>query len=322
MTSPQNPIGSGFGAHSTAAEVVDGSDLSGRTAIVTGGYSGLGLETTRALVGAGAHVVVPARRPAAATEALAGMDGVEVGELDLGDLDSVAAFADGFLSSGRSVDLVIDNAGIMACPETRVGPGWEAQFATNHLGHFALVNRLWPAIAADGGARVVSVSSAGHRRSGMRWDDIDFEHGYDKWAAYGQAKTANVLFALHLDTVGQASGVRAFALHPGGILTPLQRHLPKEEMVAMGWIDEAGNLVATGFKTPEQGAATSVWTATSPRLDGMGGVYCEDCDIAEAVAGDAKGAGVRPWAIDPAEAARLWALSAERTGVDAFAVAG
>lgn len=318
MTTPQHKIGSGFGARTTAAEALQGIDLSGRLAVVTGGYSGLGLEATRALAGAGAHVVVPARRPAAATEALDGISGVEVDELDLADLESVRGFADRFLASGRGIDLMINNAAIMASPETRVGPGWEAQFATNHLGHYALVNRLWSAIA-DGGARVVSVSSAGHRRSDIRWDDLQFERGYDKWAAYGQAKTANALFAVHLDAVGQASGVRAFSLHPGGILTPLQRHLPKEEMVAAGWIDEAGNEINPSFKTPEQGAATEVWAATSPQLDGLGGVYCEDCDIAE-VSVDA-GPGVRPYATDPESAARLWALSAELTGVDAFAPA-
>ena len=255
--------------------------------------------------------------PAAAEEALAGIDGVEVDELDLGDLDSVAGFADRFMASGRAIDMMIDNAGIMACPETRVGPGWEAQFATNHLGHFVLVNRLWPALA-DGGGRVVSVSSVGHRRSGIRWDDVQFEQGYDKWQAYGQAKTANVLFAVQLDTLGADVGVRAFALHPGGIMTPLQRHLPKEEMVAFGWIDDEGNPVE-GFKSPEQGAATTVWAATSPQLDGMGGVYCEDCDVAEPNDDPSSRRGVRSWAIDLEEAARLWALSAELTGVDAFA---
>jgi NAD(P)-dependent dehydrogenase (short-subunit alcohol dehydrogenase family) len=319
MPSPQRPIGSGFGASTTAAEVLEDIDLTGRLAVVTGGYSGIGLETTRALAGAGARVVVPARRPAAAEESLAGLGGVEIDELDLGDLDSVAAFAERFVASRRRIDLLIANAGIMACPETRVGPGWEAQFATNHLGHFALVNRLWPAIAASGG-RVVSVSSLGHRRSRMRWDDVQFEHGYDKWTAYGQAKTANVLFAVHLDALGSSDGVRAFSLHPGGIVTALQRHLGTEEMVAFGWIDEQGNPIGAGFKTPEQGASTTVWAATSPQLAGMGGVYCEDCDIAEPSDDPNLPRGVRSWAIDPDEAARLWALSSTLTGVDALAV--
>ncbi|MFG2576578.1 SDR family NAD(P)-dependent oxidoreductase [Streptomyces sp. NPDC048481] len=318
MSTAQHKIGSGFDAHSTADDVLAGIDLGGKLAIVTGGYSGLGLETTRSLTKAGARVVVPARRPDAAREAVAGLDGVEVDELDLADLDSVRGFADRFLASGRAVDLFIGNAGVMACPETRVGPGWEAQFATNHLGHFALVNRLWPAIE-PGGARVVSVSSRGHHFSGMRWDDVHWQRGYDKWEAYGQAKTANALFALHLDRLGRDHGVRAFSLHPGGIITPLQRHLPKAEMVERGWIDEDGNVISQpGFKTPEQGAATQVWAATSPQLAGLGGLYLEDCDVAEpAVDADVR-SGVRDWATDPGQAARLWELSAELTGVNAF----
>jgi NAD(P)-dependent dehydrogenase (short-subunit alcohol dehydrogenase family) len=314
VSTSQHRIGSGFGAHSTAAEVLQGIDLSGKLAIVTGGYSGIGLETTRALAGAGAHVIVPARRPEVAKEAV---EGAEIDELDLADLDSVRAFADRFLASGRQIDILINNAGIMACPETRVGPGWEAQFATNHLGHYALVNRLWPAIAP--GARVVAVSSRGHHNSDIHWDDPQFEQGYDKWAAYGQAKTANVLFAVHLDALGRNTGVRSFALHPGAIMTPLQRHLEKQELVDRGWIDEEGNLIDTSFKTPQQGAATQVWAATSPQLSDMGGLYCDDCDIAEPANGNER-AGVRNYAVDPEHAARLWALSAELTGVDAFSL--
>ncbi|MFE2737654.1 SDR family NAD(P)-dependent oxidoreductase [Streptomyces sp. NPDC059349] len=318
-STPQHKIGSGFGARSTADDVLGGIDLTGRLALVTGGYSGIGVETTRALAKSGARVVVPARRIGAAQENLAGIEGVEVAELDLGDLDSVRAFAEWFLATGRPLDIVIDSAGIMACPETRVGPGWEAQFATNHLGHFALVNRLWPAIE-PGGARVVSVSSTGHHASPIRWDDVHWRNGYDKWEAYGQAKTANALFAVQLDRLGQERGVRAFSLHPGGILTPLQRHLPKQEMVERGWIDEEGNLLyPEAFKTPQQGAATQVWAATSPQLNGMGGVYLEDCDIAETAPADGTRVGVKEWATDPEQAARLWALSAELTGVDAFA---
>ncbi len=319
MPTPQHRIGSGFGARSTAADVLHGIDLSGKLAIVTGGYSGIGLETTRALAGAGAQMVVPARRRATAEEALAGVDGVEMDELDLADLDSVRDFAERFLASGRNIDIVINSGGIMVCPETRVGPGWEAQFATNHLGHFALVNRLWPAIA-PGGARVVSVSSGAHGISGIRWDDMQFEHGYDRWQAYGQAKTANVLFAVRLDLLGRDAGVRAFSLQPGAIITPLQRHLPKQEMIDRGWIDEAGNSIDPSFKAPEQGAATQVWAATSPQLDGMGGVHCKDCDVAEIATSD-DGLGVREYAIDPEQAARLWTRSAELTGVDAFAPA-
>jgi NAD(P)-dependent dehydrogenase (short-subunit alcohol dehydrogenase family) len=321
MTTPQHKIGSGFGPHSTASEVLEGIDLSGRLAIVTGGYSGIGIETVRALVGAGAHVVVPARRRARAEEALAGLASVDVDELDLGDLDSVHAFARRFLDTGRDVDMLINNAAIMACPETRVGPGWEAQFATNHLGHFALANLLWPALAAGGGARVVALSSTGHKASGIRFDDLQFEHGYDKWEAYGQAKSANSLFAVELDALGKDAGVRAFAVHPGGILTPLQRYLPREEMVERGWIDENGNPLQR-FKTSEEGASTATWAATAPKLEGMGGVYCEDCDIAEPTdPASTVRAGVDWHAVDPDAAARLWGVSAELTGVDAFAAA-
>ncbi|NBH10080.1 SDR family NAD(P)-dependent oxidoreductase [Amycolatopsis sp. SID8362] len=313
MTTAQHKIGSGFGAGTTAAEVVAGLDLTGKLAIVTGGYSGIGLETTRALTSAGAHVVVPARRRATAVEALQGLENVEVDELDLADLGSVRAFAERFVASGRGIDVFIGSAGIMALPETRVGPGWEAQFATNHLGHFALVNRLWPAF--DAGARVVSVSSRGHHYGPVRFDDLNFEQGYDKWLAYGQAKTANVLFAVHLDKLAR-DRVRAFALHPGRILTDLVRHLDRQELVDAGMVDAEGR-VTGGAKTPEQGAATQVWAATSPQLDGLGGLYLEDCDVAEP-AGDER-SGVKDYAIDPALAERLWTVSAGLTGVDAFA---
>jgi NAD(P)-dependent dehydrogenase (short-subunit alcohol dehydrogenase family) len=320
MTTPQHKIGSGFGAQSTAAEVVDGIDLSGKLAAVTGGYSGVGIETTRALVDAGATVVVPARRPDYAREQLAGIDNVEVDDLQLDDLDSVRAFAERFLDSGRKIDLLINNAGVMASPLFRVGPGWEGQFATNHLGHYVLTNLLWPAIARDGGGRVIELTSAAHRISGIRWDDLQFERDpYDKWQAYGQSKTANSLFAVQLDQLGQDQGVRAFAVHPGGIMTPLQRHLSREEMQASGWIDEDGKVLVQ-FKTPEQGAATSVWAATSPQLEGEGGVYCADCDVADVVESiQPGGGGVMAHAVDPDQASRLWEVSANLTGVDAFA---
>lgn len=319
MSTPQQQVGSGFGPQSTAEEVLRGVDVSGKRVVVTGGYSGLGLETTRAFVAAGAQVVVPARRKEHAEEVLAELD-VEVEELDLADLGSVEALADRLLADGRPIDVLINNAAIVASPEAHVAAG-EAQFATNHLGHFALTNRLWPLLTAAGGARVVALSSTGHKLSPIRWEDVDFATGYDKWKAYGQAKTANALFAVHLDEIGKEAGIRAFAAHPGGIMTPLQRHLPREEMIANGWMDEDGNVDAR-FKTPEQGAATSTWAATSPQLDGLGGVYCEDCDVAEpTVAGSdtARIRGVDAHAIDPEQAERLWALSVERTGVGAFA---
>lgn len=316
MTTPQQPLHSGFDASSTAAEVLAGIDLSGRYALVTGGYSGIGIESVRALAAAGAEVLVPARRLDVAEKALAGIDGAGAAGLDLADLDSVEALAGRLLAEGRPIDFVVNSAGVMACPETRVGPGWELQFAVNHLGHFALVNRIAPLLGE--GARVVAVSSGGHRGSAMRWDDVHFERGYDRWKAYSQSKTANVLFAVHLDRLAQGRGVRAFALHPGGILTPLQRHISIEDQMANGWVDAEGNPIADWFKTTEQGAATQTWAATSPQLAGKGGLYLEDCDVA-VITDQEGGKGVREYALDPAEAERLWAYSAELTGVDAFA---
>lgn len=324
MSTPQAAINSGFDKDSSASEVIAGIDLTGKLAVVTGGYSGLGLETTRALAAAGASVLVPARRPEharAELAALADLPGsIEVDALDLGDLASVKAFAQRFIDSGKSIDILINNAAIMACPETRLAQDWEAQFATNHLGHFAMTLLLYPALAANGGARVVSLSSTGHKLSPIRWDDVMFTRDdYNKWIAYGQAKTANSLFAVELDARGQKDKVRAFAVHPGGIMTPLQRHLPKEEMIALGWIDEAGTVNAI-FKDTEQGAATTVWAATAPGLEGLGGVYCEDCDIADCTvpgSDTARYQGVDAHAVDAEEARKLWALSELLTGVTA-----
>ncbi|MBP2472649.1 NAD(P)-dependent dehydrogenase (short-subunit alcohol dehydrogenase family) [Crossiella equi] len=322
MTSKQHPIGSGFTRHSTTTDVLAGIDLTGKTAIVTGGYSGLGLETTRAFVQAGAHVLVPARRPILANETLdrEGLDGVEVAALDLADLDSVRTFAEGFLATGRGIDMLVNSAGVMACPEARTAQGWELQFATNHLGHFALVNRLWPALR-DREARVVSVSSLGHQGSGIHWDDVHLTRGYDPFTAYSQSKTANVLFALHLDLLGREHGVRAFSLHPGKILTELARHIPHAEMVERGWVDEHGEVIDPTFKTPAQGAATQTWAATSPQLNGLGGLYLADCEVGTPGVGTEDETLVAPHAVDPEQASRLWAYSAELTGVDlAFTV--
>lgn len=316
MSSVQIPLQSGFDHRSTAQDVLAGIDLADRVAIVTGGYSGLGLETTRALTQAGAQVIVPVRTPARAQAALRDVPGAEQAALDLADPASIDRFAAGFLASGRPLHMLINNAAIMACPLTRDARGFEAQFATNHLGHFHLTARLWPALRLAGKARVVSLSSIGHRRAPVHLDDPSFERGpYDKWEAYGRAKSANALFAIGLDLRASGFGVRAFAVHPGGIMTDLQRFMPEEEKRAMGWIDAEGRL-AEGFKSAQQGAATSVWCATSPRLDGMGGLYCEDCDVAQAVSADAPGwTGVRPWAIDRAAADGLWRLSEAMTGV-------
>lgn len=316
MSTPQAPLKSGYGLRTEAHEALGGRRLDGKIAVVTGGYSGLGLETTLALAGAGAIVIVPARTPDKARAALASIANVEQAALDLADPGSIDGFAEAFLASGRSIHILINNAAIMASPLMRDKRGYEAQFATNHLGHFQLTARLWPALKRDGGARVVSLSSIGHRISPVNFDDPSFERSeYHKWVAYGRAKSANALFAIGLDRRAAAHGVRAFAVHPGGIMTDLQRFMPEEEKRAMGWIDEHGN-VNSLFKTPSQGAATSVWCAVNAQLDGRGGVYCEDCDIAEPVAGDdPRFVGVRPWAIDPDQAERLWALSESMTRV-------
>ena len=310
----QAPIPSGLGMRTEAPDALGGRDLKGKVAIVTGGYSGLGLETTKALANAGATVIVPARTPDKAKAALVGIANVEQGSLDLADPASIDAFATAFLASNRKLDILINNAAIMASPLMRDARGYEAQFATNHLGHFQLTTRLWPAM--NRGARVVSLSSIGHRRSPVNLEDPSFNTTpYDKWEAYGRAKSANSLFAIGLDKRAQAHGVRAFAVHPGGIMTDLQRFMPEEEKRAMGWIDENGKLNER-FKTPSQGAATSVWCATNAQLDGKGGVYCEDCDIAQALPADDKSfSGVRPWAVDPAIADKLWDLSEKMTGV-------
>ncbi len=312
MTTKQAPLPSGHGARTTAREITSGLRLSGVLAVVTGGYAGVGLETTRALSAAGATVIVPARSLEKARAALAGLDRAELDAIDLADPASIDAFAARVLASGRPVHLLVNNAGIMAVPFARDARGFESQLAQNHLGHFQLTARLWPALVRANGARVVSLSSRGHARAAVDFDDPHFERRpYDKWSAYGQSKTANVLFAVALDARGQGRGVRAFAVHPGAVLTDLSRSVPEEELRAL-----RANLAPGTVKTTEEGAATSVWCATSPALDGMGGVYCEDCDIAVAVPADfPEPRGVRPWATDPTLAERLWTLSEAWTGV-------
>jgi NAD(P)-dependent dehydrogenase (short-subunit alcohol dehydrogenase family) len=324
MTTVQEPLHSGFDAASTAEDVIKGIDLTGKVAVVTGGYSGIGLETARVLRSAGAEVVVPARDTDRARAALKGVDGVEVESMDLLDPASIDAFAERFLASGRPLHILVNSAGIMATPLMRDARGYEAQFATNHLGHFQLVARLRPALRRAGGARVVSVSSWGHRFSPVVFDDPHFERReYDRWAAYGQSKTANILFALGLDARGKADGVRAFSLHPGSIVdTGLKKYLAEEDLKAVGVLDDDGQPILDPerqLKTVEQGAATSVWCATSPLLDSLGGLYCENSDVAPPMSLEegrdwtlmnrSWKAGVLPYAVDPEAADRLWELS-------------
>jgi len=316
MPLAQSPIQSPYGAKSVAGEVVKGLNLKGKTAIVTGASSGLGIETARALVSAGARVIMPVRtrekgdKVIAELRAATGNPSIATAVMDLADYDSVGAFAAGFVASGSPLHILINNAGIMACPERRIAGRIESQFGTNHLGHMILACRLAPALLKADRARVVALSSIGHRRSPIHFDDPNFEHRpYDKWEAYGQSKTANALFAVEFNRRMEPKGVNAYAVHPGGILTKLQRDLSQEEMKAFGWIDDSGK-VNDRFKSPAGGAATATWCATSPLLEAGGGVYCEDCNIAVATKADDSGfAGVRPWAIDPSAARKLWTLS-------------
>jgi len=317
-----------FDAASTAEQVAAGVDLTGKVAVVTGGHSGIGRETTRVLRARGAHVVVPVRDPAKAAgmlDGVGGVGGVEIDRLDLVDPESVDAFADRFLASGRPLDILVTSAGIMGVPLTRDARGHESHFATNHLGHFRLTARLSPALAR--GARVVSVSAAAHRLSPVVFDDIDFERReYQPMLGYGQSKTANILFALELNR----RGIQAFSVHPGSIVdTNLSAWATPEALRAMKLVDDDGKPVIdpyAGKKNVQQGASTSVWCAVSPQLDGVGGVYCLDNNIAP-VAGESghdasshgttevPTAGVSPHAIDPAAAVRLWELSERLTGV-------
>ncbi len=319
----QMPIGSGFGHGSTAAEAIAGIDLSGKTAFVTGGYAGLGLETTKALVSAGAQVIVAGRRPEEAEASLADKrDHVTAVKLELSDPASIDACAATVSGLTDKIDLLINNAGIMATPLTRDARGFESQFATNHLGHFQLAAQLWPLVKVAGsGARVVALTSLAHKRSAVHLDDPHFQHrDYEKWQAYGQAKTANALFALHLDRLAQTQGIRAFSVHPGGIATNLGRYLTEDDMAvlrARAKGDDVPGSAAMVWKTPAQGAATTIWAATSPMLAGKGGVYLEDCDIAELTVdgAGAKSSGVMAHACDSAAAEKLWALSEDYVGI-------
>lgn len=329
----QKPIGSGFGFTSTAAEVISGIDLSGKCAIVTGGYNGLGLEVTKALTTAGATVIIPARDEEKAKENTKGMINVKIEAMDLADPDSIDLFAEKFLASGKALHLLINNAGIMWIPLKRDERGYEKQFSTNHLGHFQLTAKLWPALKAAKEARVVNVSSSGHYFSPIHFEDVNYHNrDYNKFEAYGQAKTANILFSVELDKRAQPFGVRAYSLHPGLILdTSLGRHLTFDDYVALGAVNEDGTpnpeseeAMKKVSKTIEQGAATTVWAATSLKLANVGGVYLEDVEVPAYnpdfyTSGEWKKVrygmkGVAPFALEPQAAQQLWSLSEELTG--------
>jgi NAD(P)-dependent dehydrogenase (short-subunit alcohol dehydrogenase family) len=317
MTRTEELITTPFGFASTAAEVAEGIDLAGTRAIVTGAASGIGVETARALAGAGAEITLAVRdtdagvRTAADIAATTGRRAPRVESLDLADRASVAGFVarwDGPLH------LLVDNAGVMAIQAlTRDGNGHEMQFSTNHLGHFQLALGLHDALAADGAARIVSVSSSGHLRSPVVFDDIDYRfREYDRFGAYGQSKTANVLFAVGATARWADDGITANALMPGGIATNLQRHMDPDYIRRR--MEESGGTLR--LKTVEQGAATSVLLATSPLLEGIGGRYFEDCNEAAVIAerDPETTGGVAPYALDPENADRLWEASLRMLG--------
>jgi NAD(P)-dependent dehydrogenase (short-subunit alcohol dehydrogenase family) len=313
-----------FGAESTTDDVLEGVDLGGKRILVTGASAGLGVETARALTAHGAQVVGAARdldKARRATEEVraqaANGDGLELVELDLASLASVRACADRLVADGRPFDLVIANAGVMACPKGQTADGFETQFGTNHLGHFVLVNRI--ASLLKPGSRLVNLSSAGHRFSDVDLEDPNFEHTpYAEFTAYGRSKTANVLFAVEFDRRHRDQGVRAAAVHPGGIQTELGRYMTEEvraQLVAnINASQQAAGAPAFSWKTIPQGAATSVWAGVVAPADAVGGRYCEDCHVAEIVADPSIREGVKPYAVDPDHAKALWAKSEEMVG--------
>jgi len=318
-----------FGWGTTTDEVLEGQDLSGKRILITGGSAGLGVETARALMAHGADVVVTVRdlakgeRAAQTIRADAAPNAsLELREMDLASLASVRACADGLLAEGKPLNVLIANAGVMACPEGKTADGFETQFGTNHLGHFVFVNKIVPLLIEGAPSRIVMLSSSGHRLSDVDLDDPGFEKTpYDPWTAYGRAKTSNALFAVALDARLRDRGVRAAAVHPGGIQTELGRHLTPETLKLM--MDRLRSQGQGGqqfeFKSVPQGAATSVWAAVVADADEIGGRYCEDCDVAEQVTASDAAVGVRPYAQDPARAEALWAKSEEMVG-EAFAV--
>lgn len=323
-----NRITSPFGYRTTARDVVKGVDLSGVNAIVTGASSGIGIETAAALAEAGARVTLAVRNTSAgetvasAINAKAAKGRAQVEALDLSSLASVAAFAGRVRATDAPLHLLINNAGVMACPLERTADGFEMQFGTNHLGHFALTVGVLPALVKGAQdrkrpSRVVSLSSIGHRRSGIHWDDPNYTtRPYDRFEAYGQAKTANALFAVGVTRKFAGQGVLSNAVMPGGIITGLQKHMPREEMMALGWVDAEGK-PNPRMKNAEEGAATSVWAATGKELEEVGGLYLEDCAQAVPWTEENPWQGVLPHALNPADADRLWMLSEQITGVRA-----
>lgn len=316
----QKRIGSGFNAKSTTTDVIEGIDLTGKIAIVTGGNTGIGLETTRTLAAAGATVIVPARDMNKASKNLQDISNVEIAAMDLMSPASIDAFADKFLATGRPLHLLINNAGIMWVPLRTDERGMESQLATNYLAQFQLTARLWPALKRTKGARIVNVSSHGHQFAPFNFEDPNFQNrAYETLLGYGQSKTAVNLFSMELDYRARDYDVSVYAVHPGSIGgTELGRDAPLELFQKMGFVDADGQMlpeVAASLKTIPQGAATSIWCATSPLLENIGGVYCEDADIAPLCADPSNSKGVNPYSLDEANAKKLWTLTEEMTGL-------
>nr|WP_321355520.1 SDR family NAD(P)-dependent oxidoreductase [uncultured Draconibacterium sp.] len=316
----QKKLDNSFNAQSTTDEVIKGIDLEGKIAIVTGGNTGIGLETTKALADAGAVVIVPARNTDKAKRNLQDISNVEIEAMDLMDPESIDSFANKFLNSGRPLHLLINNAGIMWVPLRRDSRGVESQLATNYLAQFQLTARLWPALKKANGARVINVSSQGHQFAPFNFEDPNFlVREYETLAAYGQSKTAVNLFSMELDNRAKDFNVRSYSLHPGSIGgTELAREASLELFQQMGFYDEEGKMkpeVVASLKTIPQGAATTVWAATSPLLNNIGGVYCEDVNIAEINREQTFSSGVKTYSLDEPNAKRLWALSEELTGI-------
>jgi len=316
----QQPIGSGFNAQSTAADVIKGVDLTGKTAIVTGGNTGIGLETVKTLAQAGATVIVPARDIEKARKNLMGISNIELESLDLADPNSIKTFAEKFLISKRPLHLLINNAGIMWVPLRKDNRGFESQLAVNYLAHFELTARLWPALKNANGARVVYVSSGGHQFSDFNFEDPNFvNRDYETLAGYGQSKTAVNLFSMELDSRAKEFNVRSYALCPGSVgETELSREAPLDLFQKLGYVDADGNLlpeVKASLKTIPQGAATTVWCATSSMLNDLGGVYCEHVDVAAINSDNSFAGGIKPYSLSEESAKRLWKLSEEMTGL-------
>ena len=290
-----------------------------KNVVVTGAGRGIGQAMAAAFAAEGAKVAVLSRNEQSCGHSANAInekypDSARSYAVDVADFGSMQECGKEILAEMGGVDILINNAAVMACPQMPTKEGWDLQFAVNHIGHFILTKGLLPSMVKSSEARLVTLSSTGHKLSGIQWEDVHFENSYDKWKAYGQSKTAASLLAVEVGNRMRDEGIKTYSVHPGGIFTPLQRHLEKEEMIALGWLGEDGELsemAAANFKSPTQGAGTSLWAATSPMLNDVSGVYCENCDVAARQEDGpmARYIGVADWAVDTDEASKLWDLT-------------